>query len=107
MFFASMITSGDVNQAGSDRRSCSEGRLAGWPCKRLNTKIIVSSPHSVGGLEEEVILVRLHDIWVFVRRSGSDYKLCSKNLVPTCRSARAYQDAIRYPVQSYPTAQAE
>src|SRR5208337_3653642 len=59
---ASNSTQGDVNQPAWARSNCSHAVAAGCPCSRLYTRIIVSSPHSSGGLEEEVISAHLRNL---------------------------------------------
>ena len=48
--------------AGVGRSNCSHAVAAGCPCSRLYTRIIVSSPHCSGGLEEEVISAHLRNL---------------------------------------------
>src|SRR5271157_4309316 len=59
---ASNSTQGDVNQPAWARSNRSHAVAAGCPCSRLYTRIIVSSPHCGGGLEEEVISAHLHNL---------------------------------------------
>src|SRR5271157_228992 len=59
---ASNSTQGDVNQPAWARSNCSHAVAAGCPCSRLYTRIIVSSPHCSGGLEEEVISAHLRNL---------------------------------------------
>src|SRR5271157_1301402 len=59
---ASNSTQGDLNQPAWARSNCSHAVAAGCPCSRLYTRIIVSSPHCSGGLEEEVISAHLRNL---------------------------------------------
>src|SRR5271165_4397634 len=59
---ASNSTQGDVNQPAWARSNCSHAVAAGCPCSRLYTRIIVSSPHCSGELEEEVISAHLRNL---------------------------------------------